>query len=148
MRESEPGAPRKFGTAITYGTYDVFHIGHLRLFERLREISDRLVVAVSTDEFNEEKGKRALVPFGERALIVASLRCVDEVIPENSWDQKVDDIKTLGIDVFGMGDDWVGKFDHLKPFCAVVYLPRTPVVSSSELRKLIRLDENGNPRAL
>ena len=147
MTASEPGAPRKFGTAITYGTYDVFHIGHLRLFERLRAISDRLVVAVSTDEFNDLKGKSALVPFEDRALIVASLRCVDEGIPENSWDQKIDDIRSLGVDVFGMGDDWEGKFDHLKPYCEVVYLPRTPFVSSSELRKSIRLDDNGNPRA-
>lgn len=125
-------------TVITYGTFDLFHIGHLKLLERLRGLGDRLIVAVSTDEFNEKKGKRSFMPFEHRAQIVASVRHVDMVIPENSWEQKVEDVKRYGVDVFGIGDDWAGKFDHLKAHCEVVYLPRTQGVSSTSLKSLAR----------
>lgn len=121
-------------TVITYGTFDLFHIGHLNVLERLRALGDRLVVAVSTDEFNAEKGKNACFSFEERRRIVAGLRCVDLVIPENNWDQKVSDVKAHNVDIFGMGDDWVGKFDFLKPHCQVIYLPRTPAVSSTSIK--------------
>jgi glycerol-3-phosphate cytidylyltransferase len=121
---------------ITYGTFDLFHVGHLRLLHRLRALGDRLIVAVSTDEFNRTKSKRSLIPYEQRAEIVANLRIVDEVIPEESWDQKVDDIKRHDIHVFGIGDDWAGKFDFLKPHCEVVYLPRTHGISSTALRDL------------
>ncbi len=121
---------------ITYGTFDLFHVGHLRLLHRLRALGDRLIVAVSTDEFNRSKNKRSLIPYEQRAEIVANLRIVDEVIPEESWEQKVDDIKKHDIQVFGIGDDWAGKFDFLKPHCEVVYLPRTHGVSSTALRDL------------
>ena len=129
---------------ITYGTFDLFHIGHLRILERTRALCDRLVVGVSTDEFNALKGKRTAVPFDDRAAIVKALRWVDEVIPEASWEQKPFDIQRLGVDVLVMGNDWAGKFDHLKDLCDVVYLPRTPGISTTELRgHVVELTRNG-----
>jgi glycerol-3-phosphate cytidylyltransferase len=122
---------------LTYGTYDLFHVGHLSLLERLRALGDRLVVGVSTDEFNVTKGKRTIVPYEDRARIVASLKSVDAVIPEYRWEQKVDDIQSLGVSTFGMGDDWTGKFDKLKGYCEVIYLPRTQGISSTELKRLL-----------
>jgi glycerol-3-phosphate cytidylyltransferase len=119
---------------ITYGTFDLLHIGHIHLLRRARELGDHLTVAVSTDEFNEGKGKKTILPFEERLEIVKSIRYVDEVIPESSWEQKEDDVRRLGISVFTMGDDWAGRFDFLKPLCEVVYLPRTPDISSSGLK--------------
>jgi glycerol-3-phosphate cytidylyltransferase len=121
-------------TVITYGTFDLFHIGHLNLLRRAKDLGDRLVVGVSTDEFNALKGKRSVVPFAHRADIVRSIRFVDEVVGESAWEQKEVDIKLLGIDVFTMGDDWYGKFDFLKPLVEVVYLPRTDGVSSTQLK--------------
>ena len=121
-------------TVLTYGTFDLFHIGHLRLLERLAQLGDRLVVGVSTDEFNALKGKKSLIPYEDRAAIVAALGVVDEVIPEESWDQKEADIERLGVDVLGMGSDWEGKFDELKTICEVVYLERTEGTSSTSIR--------------
>ncbi|WP_041770374.1 adenylyltransferase/cytidyltransferase family protein [Metapseudomonas resinovorans] len=123
------------GTVITYGTFDMFHIGHLRLLKRMRELGERTIVAVSTDEFNRLKGKKALIPYAERKEIIESLDCVDLVIPEQSWEQKPDDIREHKVDTFVMGNDWNGKFDHLKAHCQVVYLDRTRGVSSTELRE-------------
>lgn len=121
-------------TVLTYGTYDLFHVGHVRLLRRLRALGDRLVVAVSTDEFNALKGKSATYPFEQRAEIVAACRYVDEVIAERSWEQKPTDIGQTCASVLGMGDDWKGRFDHLSAHgVRVVYLPRTPVVSTSSL---------------
>jgi len=125
-------------TVITYGTFDLFHLGHLRLLQRLRALGDRLIVGVSTDTFNLTKNKRALIPFEQRAEIVGSLRIVDLVIPEESWEQKLDDIRKNHVQVFGIGDDWAGKFDFLEPHCEVVYLPRTHGISSTALRELAR----------
>ena len=119
---------------ITYGTFDLLHLGHIHLLRRARELGDHLTVAVSTDEFNEGKGKKTILPFEERLEIVKSIRYVDEVIPESSWEQKEYDVRRLGISVFTMGDDWAGKFDFLKPHCEVIYLPRTPDVSTSGLK--------------
>ena len=121
-------------TVITYGTFDMFHIGHLRLLKRMAKFGDRIIVAVSTDDFNARKGKKALIPYVERKEIIESLRFVDLVIAEEDWDQKVSDILRYHVDIFVMGDDWVGKFDSLKSFCEVVYLKRTSGVSSTELR--------------
>lgn len=138
-------------TVITYGTFDMFHIGHLRLFKRMRELGDRVIVAVSTDEFNALKGKKALIPYAERKEIIEALSCVDLVIPEQSWDQKASDIKHYGVDIFVMGDDWAGKFDELKAHCRVIYLDRTTGICSSELRasldELLASDPD-NPNAL
>lgn len=124
-------------TVITYGTFDLFHIGHLRLLQRLRSLGDRLVVGVSTDEFNALKGKKTIVPFAHRADIVASIREVDAVFPEQHWEQKRDDILREQADIFAMGDDWVGRFDDLSDLCKVVYLPRTRDVSTTEIRQMV-----------
>ncbi|MFT7774895.1 MAG: adenylyltransferase/cytidyltransferase family protein [Roseateles sp.] len=125
-------------TAITYGTYDLFHIGHVNLFRRIKERWDRLIVAVSTDEFNALKGKQSAVPFADRIELVRACRYVDLAIPETCWEQKADDIRRHQVQAFVMGDDWLGKFDELKALCEVVYLPRTEGVSSSELKQYIR----------
>lgn len=119
---------------ITYGTFDLFHYGHLRLLKRAKELGDYLIVAVSTDEFNAIKGKKCIHPFEDRKRIVEAIKYVDEVIPETDWDQKVSDVKNYNIDIFTMGDDWKGKFDFLKEYCDVVYLPRTEGVSSSRIK--------------
>ncbi|WP_312257457.1 adenylyltransferase/cytidyltransferase family protein [Stutzerimonas nitrititolerans] len=113
----------------------MFHIGHLRLLKRMRELGERVIVAVSTDEFNALKGKKALVPYEERREIVEALRYVDLVIPEKSWEQKTDDIRQYCVDCFVMGNDWQGHFDYLSAFCEVVYLERTQNISSTALRK-------------
>jgi glycerol-3-phosphate cytidylyltransferase len=125
-------------TVITYGTFDLFHIGHLNLLKRLRAIGDRLIVGVSTDEFNTLKGKKTTIAYEERAAIVGALSVVDVVFPESSWEQKRADIARFGADVFGMGDDWVGRFDDLREVCSVVYLPRTPDISTTSIRALLR----------
>jgi glycerol-3-phosphate cytidylyltransferase len=126
-------------TVLTYGTFDLFHIGHLNLLKRARELGDKLIVAVSTDEFNATKGKTTLMPFEHRVELVRSVRFVDEVIAESNWEQKISDVKNHKVDVFVMGSDWQGKFDFLKPYCEVVYLPRTDNVSSTDLKKAIQV---------
>lgn len=122
-------------TVITYGTFDMFHVGHLRLLQRQKALGERLIVAVSTDEFNAQKNKKTLIPFAQRMEIVANIKCVDEVIAEESWDQKVSDIQKYGVDIFSMGDDWRGRFDYLQEYCEVVYLPRTENISTSQLKR-------------
>jgi len=124
-------------TVITYGTFDLFHVGHLRLLQRAKSLGDRLIVAVSTDDFNSIKGKKSIIPFEQRAEIVSNVKCVDLVIPEISWEQKLEDIKKYGVDIFVMGDDWKGKFDNLREYCQVVYLPRTEGISSSQIRETL-----------
>lgn len=125
-------------TIITYGTFDMFHIGHLYLLKRLKSMGDTLIVAVSTDEFNELKGKKTLIPYKQRAEIVESIRYVDTVIPETSWDQKIYDVKAHNVDVFAIGNDWNGKFDFLNEHCEVVYLDRTDGISTSELKQSLK----------
>lgn len=122
-------------TIITYGTFDMFHIGHLRLLKRLKSMGDELIVAVSSDEFNKGKGKKVIIPYEQRAEIVENIKCVDKVIPEDSWEQKVKDVKKYNVDVFAMGDDWEGKFDFLQEYCEVVYLERTENISTTKLKK-------------
>lgn len=124
---------------ITYGTFDLFHIGHLNLLRRAKELGDYLIVAVSSDEFNlKEKGKVCQIRDMDRMEIVKAIRYVDEVILEESWDQKVKDVQKYDVDVFVMGDDWEGKFDFLKEYCDVVYLPRTQGISSTQLKEELR----------
>lgn len=125
-------------TILTYGTFDLFHIGHLRILERLRALGDRLVVGCSTDSFNELKGKKTIVRFEDRLEILQSCRYVDIAFAENSWSQKREDIVKYQVNVFGMGDDWTGKFDDLSDLCAVTYLPRTPDISTTELKVTIK----------
>lgn len=126
-------------TVITYGTFDLFHIGHLKLLERARALGDRLIVAVSTDEFNAVKGKRTVISYADRAAIVKAIRYVDTVIPETCWEQKIKDIKRCNVSVFAIGEDWKGKFDDLKSLCEVVYLPRTRGISTTELKHSMAL---------
>ncbi len=124
---------------ITYGTYDLFHIGHLNLLKRAKELGDTLIVGVSTDEFNAQKGKKSQISFEDRSAIVDAIKCVDEVIPEENWDQKVLDMKKYEIDTFVIGDDWVGAFDFLKDEgVEVVYLSRTQGISTTELKERIK----------
>ena len=126
-------------TVLTYGTFDLFHIGHLNMINRLAALGDRLVIAVSTDEFNAGKGKSSVVSYEDRAKIVSSIKGVDLVIPETSWDQKVSDIKEYGVDIFAIGDDWAGKFDDRKERGEVVYLTRTDGISSTEIKQMLRV---------
>ncbi len=129
---------KKEKTIITYGTFDLFHIGHLKLLQRQKKLGTKLIVAVSTDEFNTIKGKKTIIPYEQRAEIVENIKCVDLVIPENDWEQKVKDIKKYKVDLFTMGDDWEGKFDFLKEHCEVVYLPRTEGISSTQLKQTLK----------
>lgn len=123
---------------ITYGTFDLFHFGHVRLLKRLAALGDELYVGCATDEFNLIKGKKSIVPYEERIEVLAACRYVDHVFAEEHWDQKPNDIKTFNADIFGMGDDWAGKFDELSEFCKVVYLPRTDEVSTTQLIEFVQ----------
>lgn len=121
-------------TVITYGTFDLLHWGHVRLLERAAKLGDRLIVGVSTDEFNAEKHKEAYHSYEHRKYILEAIRYVDLVIPETSWDQKIADVKKYNVDTFVMGSDWTGQFDFLKPYCKVIYLPRTEGISTSQIK--------------
>ena len=125
---------------ITYGTYDLLHYGHVNLLQRAKELGDYLIVALSTDEFNwKEKRKKCYFPYEERKRLLGSIRYVDLVIPEEAWEQKASDIKLYQIDTFVIGDDWEGKFDELKSLCEVVYLNRTPEVSTTKIKSELRI---------
>lgn len=119
---------------ITYGTFDLFHVGHIRLLKRLRCLGDKLIVGISSDEFNAVKGKTSFFSYKERAEIVEACQYVDEVFPEHDWNQKKIDIEKYNVDIFAMGDDWSGEFDFLKEYCNVVYLPRTEDISTTEIK--------------
>ena len=121
---------------ITYGTFDLLHYGHINLLRRAKQYGDYLIVALSTDEFNwNEKQKKSYFSYEQRKQLLESIRYVDLVIPEESWDQKRSDVIEYHIDTFVMGDDWEGKFDDLKDLCDVVYLPRTPEISTTQIKK-------------
>ncbi|WP_368915966.1 glycerol-3-phosphate cytidylyltransferase [Exiguobacterium acetylicum] len=119
---------------ITYGTFDLLHWGHINILKRAKAMGDYLIVAISTDEFNRLKHKQSYHNFENRKMILEAIRYVDEVIPENSWDQKVEDVKKHNVDLFVMGDDWKGEFDFLKEHCEVVYLSRTEGISTSQIK--------------
>jgi len=119
---------------ITYGTFDLIHHGHINILRRAKALGDYLIVALSTDEFNAGKGKQAYYTYEERKLILEAIKFVDEVIPETRWEQKIDDVVKHGVSVFVIGDDWTGKFDFLKPYCEVVYLPRTEGISTTQIK--------------
>lgn len=123
---------------LTYGTFDLFHVGHLNILSRLKALGDYLVVGVSTDRFNEGKGKKTIISFEDRIKIVSGLKCVDLAIAEESWEQKISDIKKYNVSIFGMGHDWQGHFDELKEHCEVFYLPRTEGISSTDLKKMLQ----------
>ena len=121
---------------ITYGTYDLLHYGHINLLRRAKELGDYLIVALSTDEFNwNSKQKKCYFSYEKRKQLLEAIRYVDLVIPEENWEQKVQDVQELRVDTFVMGDDWKGKFDFLKDFCEVVYLERTPEISTTVIKK-------------
>lgn len=125
---------------LTYGTFDLFHKGHVNILRRAKELGDTLIVAVSTDEFNQTKGKISRFPYEERKLIVESIRYVDKVIPEENWEQKLDDIKKYNVDVLVMGDDWKDsdKFDYLKDYVELVFLPRTEGISTTQIKSELK----------
>ncbi len=129
---------------LTYGTFDLFHVGHVRILKRAKELGDKLIVGLSTDEFNSIKGKQAIFSYGERKEILESCKYVDEVIPEKDWDQKIDDIKTHRIDLLVMGSDWEGseKFEYLKDYVNVLYLPRTEEVSTTDLKSILHTQKD------
>ena len=121
---------------ITYGTFDLLHYVHINLLQRAKQYGDYLIVALSTDEFNwNEKQKKCYFTYEERRRLLEAIRYVDLVIPEENWKQKVTDVQEYHIDTFVMGDDWKGKFDFLKEYCDVVYLPRTPEISTTRIKK-------------
>lgn len=119
---------------ITYGTFDLLHKGHVRLLERAKSFGDKLIVGLSTDEFNSIKGKKAYTSFNDRKYILESIQYVDKVIPERKWEQKIDDVKNYDIDIFIMGNDWEKKFDYLNKYCKVIYLPRTDGISTTMIK--------------
>jgi len=125
---------------ITYGTFDLLHYGHINILKRAKEQGDYLIVALSTNEFNEIKGKKCYFSYEERKKLVQSIRYVDLVIPENNWEQKIDDVKEYKVDVFVMGDDWKDKFDFLKEHCEIVYLERTPEISTTKIKNELGLN--------
>lgn len=121
---------------ITYGTFDLLHYGHVNLLERAKKLGDYLIVAISTDEFNwNMKQKKCYFSYEERKRLVEAIRYVDLVIPEESWEQKSRDVEEFKVDTFVIGDDWKGKFDFLEDQCEVVYLPRTPEISTTQIKK-------------
>lgn len=119
---------------ITYGSFDLFHFGHIALLKRAKNLGDYLIVGLSTDEFSKAKGKNSFYTYEQRKIFLESCRYVDLVICEQNWEQKIDDIIKFQVDIFVMGDDWTGKFDFLKSYCEVIYLPRTPEISTSEIK--------------
>lgn len=128
---------------LTYGTYDLLHIGHVNLLKKAKALGDYLIVGLSTDDFNRIKNKDCFLPYAQRRAVLEAIRYVDEVIPEENWEQKVSNIKDNKIDIFVMGSDWEGKFDDLKKYCEVVYLPRTSNISTTSLKSDIINKING-----
>lgn len=127
---------------ITYGTFDLLHYGHINLLKRAKALGDYLVVVLSTDEFNWNcKQKKCYFSYEIRKQLLEAIRYVDLVIPEESWEQKINDVKEYHIDTFVMGNDWEGKFDFLKEYCNVVYLERTPEISTTSIKEQLRNTE-------
>lgn len=126
---------KTFKRVITYGSFDLFHFGHIELLRRAKNLGDYLIVGLSSDDFNVIKGKETFYSYEQRKIFLQSCRYVDLVIQEQCWEQKIDDVIKLQVDIFVMGDDWAGKFDFLKSYCEVVYLPRTPNISTSFIKK-------------
>ncbi len=127
---------------ITYGTFDLLHYGHINLLKRAKALGDYLIVALSKDEFNlKEKDKVCYFSYEKRKQLLEAIRYVDLVIPEENWEQKSSDVKEYHVDTFVIGDDWEGKFDFLKEYCDVVYLPRTPEISTTQIKEELNKKE-------
>ena len=128
---------------LTYGTFDLLHYGHINLLKRAKALGDYLIVAVSTDDFNKLKGKTAYHDYETRKMMLEAVRYVDLVIPEDNWEQKIEDVKKYDVDTVVMGSDWAGsdKFEYLKDYCDVVYLPRTEGVSTTKIKHDLELQE-------
>lgn len=128
---------------LTYGTFDLLHYGHIRLLQRAKALGDYLIVAVSTDEFNELKGKSSYHDYETRKKMLEAIRYVDLVIPEENWEQKINDVKTYHVDIVVMGSDWAGsdRFQYLQDYCEVVYLDRTEGVSTTKIKQELGLQE-------
>lgn len=126
---------------LTYGTFDLLHYGHIRLLKRAKAMGDYLIVALSTDEFNAGKGKKAYHTYETRML--EAIRYVDLVIPEENWEQKINDVKEYHVDTVVMGGDWAGsdKFDYLKDYCELVFLDRTPGISTTQIKEDLGLQD-------
>lgn len=131
---------------LTYGTFDLLHYGHIRLLKRAKELGDYLIVALSTDEFNALKGKKAYHNYETRKKMLEAIRYVDLVIPETCWEQKQEDVVQYKVDVVVMGSDWAGsdRFDYLKEFCEVTYLDRTEGISTTKIKQELNLQEPKN----
>ena len=123
---------------LTYGTFDLLHKGHINLIKRAKSLGDNLIVGLSTDEFNREKHKKSYFTFSQRKELLSTIDYIDLIIPENSWDQKIKDIQQYQIDILVMGSDWTGKFDYLKDYCDVIYLPRTEYISTTDIKEEIK----------
>ncbi len=120
---------------ITYGTFDVLHYGHINLLKRAKALGDYLIVGLSTDDFNKIKNKESYYTYIQRKMILEACRYVDLVIPESNWEQKKKDIIKYEADIFVMGDDWKNKFDFLSKYCEVIYLKRTPDISTTKIKQ-------------
>jgi glycerol-3-phosphate cytidylyltransferase len=120
---------------ITYGTFDLLHPGHINILRRAKELGDYLVVGLSTDQFNQLKNKSSYYTYEERKMVLEAIKYVDLVVPEENWDQKMEDVAKYAIDIFVIGDDWAGKFDFLSPQCEVIYLSRTEGISTTQIKQ-------------
>jgi len=126
---------------LTYGTFDLLHYGHIEILKRASKLGDKLIVGLSTDEFNKVKGKDCKIQYAKRKEFLEAIEYIDLVIPESNWEQKVEDVKNTNADIFVMGDDWIGEFDFLKKYCEVVYLPRTIGISTTKLKSIIEKND-------
>ena len=124
-------------TVMTYGTFDLLHYGHIEILKRSKALGTKLIVGISSEEFNKSKGKKSVLPYEKRKELLESIEYVNEVIPEETWEQKIYDMQKYEVDIFVMGDDWKGKFDFLKDYCEVIYLPRTKSISTTKLKKIL-----------
>ena len=140
------GSYKGLRRVLTYGTFDLLHFGHIRLLRRAAQLGDYLVVALSTDEFNAGKGKKSFYDYATRKEMLEAIRYVDLVIPEDTWEQKIDDVKKYGIDVVVMGGDWAGsdRFEYLKEYCDVVYLDRTPGISTTQVQQHLKTGKDAH----
>lgn len=132
-------------TIITYGTFDILHVGHINLLRRARALGDRLIVGLSTDEFNRMKHKSSLLDYANRKVVLEAMRHVDLVIPEENWEQKITDVQKYQVDTFVIGDDWKGEFDFLGEFCEVRYLSRTEDISSTSIKESLLVAHGRDP---